>query len=185
VSYLSPGPTGTRVLSADQLQKVDVVLLGETGLCQLTEADVSLLHGFVCGGGRVVVAANRFFRGTIPKSSAVVAPFGLKMEDVEPPAGIGVFELTGEAVHEHALTAGVGTIVARRPSPTIITDRERGRPLVRFTDEDELMFVALATTESGGEVVTLGVSLWWSWISQHEDNARLLRNLLTRTRKAR
>jgi hypothetical protein len=46
-------------------------------------------------------------------------------------------------------------------------------------------FVAYARTQSGGEVVTIGVSLWWDWLRRSPGNERLLRNLLVRPPRMR
>ena len=62
-----------------------------------------------------------------------------------------------------------------------MTDREKGTVLVRDAQGDGYAAVARAGT---GEVIALGVPLWWKWISPEDaattDNARLLQNLLTR-----
>ena len=133
---------------------------------------------------RLVVAADRFFRATrllssVTKANELLIPFGLQMDDEEPPGG-AKFEAAEDDIVEHALTKMVKTIKVRRPTPTKIVDPKRAQKLVKIFPERA--FIALSRTESGGQVVALGTSLWWSWAADAPGNARLLRNLLTRKR---
>lgn len=169
------------VLPIGLLRRVDTVVLGESCLFQLKAEDLATIKGFVCGGGRVVVAANAFFNGSVARANHVLTDFGLRMDDVEP-RGAGNIEATGEDIAQHPLTKGVAAVVAFRPSPTSITDPKIASAIVRVSAFPDQAFVAVARTETGGEVIALGQSLWWNWIIKDEGNSRLLRNLLTRRR---
>lgn len=162
----------------EHLARVDIVLIGESSLTRLTNGDAARLQGFVCGGGRVVLCANAFFRDTVKGANRVCEPFGLKILDREPG---GMATVTFEPVADHPLTVGIDSVVARRPSPIEI-DGDRGQVLF---GTDGLPFVGYTRTRSGGEVVTIGVSLWWKWLQEHPGNARLLRNLLVRPPRMR
>lgn len=162
----------------EHLARVDIVLVGESSLTRLTDGDAARLQGFVCGGGRVVLCANSFYENTVRGANRVCEPFGLTMIDRAP---LGIGPITFDAVTEHPLTVGVESVVVRRPA-TIRIEEERGVPLV---DSIAGPFAAYTRTRSGGEVVTLGVSLWWNWLREHPGNARLLRNLLVRPPRMR
>jgi hypothetical protein len=176
------GATDRHWLSVELLQRVDVVLLCEDGLLGASDYDIDLLQGFVCGGGRLVVCASAFYRGTVRKANELIDAFGLRMHDEEP-RGTGIASARGEAVARDALTAKVELVQCSRPTPTALRD-ERAKALVTFDVFPDRPVVAVARTESGGEVVTLGVPLWWTWIGEGSDNARLLQNLLVRPRAA-
>ena len=179
--YLTAPEMGSGITAAD-LAKVDVVLLGETALLQLTATERALVQGFVCGGGRLVVAASRFFAGTVPAANRVIAPFGLEMIDAEPKPG-PAFELDKDHFAKHRLTEKLELVKVRRPSPVRIKDAKRATALVTVPGfPDETGFVAAARTDSGGEVVVLGVALWWNFANNHAGNVRLLRNMLVRRR---
>lgn len=172
-------PTDGRVIDVGLLQRIDVVLIAETGLLSLTEGDRRLLQGFVCGGGRLVVCASPFFAGTIAAANELVEPFGLRM-DAEQSVDGEPHEVAGAGIAEHQLTARVRALRVRKPSPTALLDA-RARPLVLAPELfGDRPVVAIARTASGGEVVTLGCPLWWLWVGEAPDNAVLLRNLLTR-----
>ena len=162
----------------EHLARVDIVLLGESSLTRLTDGDVARLQGFVCGGGRVVLCADAFFRETVAGANRICEPFGLTMVDRE---SFGLGAVTFDQLADHPLVVGVETVVVRRPVPTRI-EEGRGRALV---DSEAGPFVAYARTRSGGEVVTIGESLWWKWLGEAPGNARLLRNLLVRPPRMR
>lgn len=169
---------------AESLQRVDVVVVAESSLVRLSDAEIARLQGFVCGGGRVIVCASRFFQGTVEAANRVCEPFGLQMIDREPPPAARA-ELSGFEIHKHPLTAGVETISFRRLSPTRILDEKLGVPLIEVAVLGADPFVACATTKSGGEIVTFGASLWWNWLRRGADNERLWRNLLVRPPRLR
>lgn len=178
VHYIGTPKSGEHVLRAEDVSRVDVLLLGESSLIQLTESDVSLVQGFVCGGGRVIVTASSFFVGTVPAANKVLRPFGLQMNTDR---GRGNLQALDEDLAKHPLTAKVESITARTPCGTRIEGAQSGQVLVNMPGE--LAFVALARSAAGGEVVTIGTSLWWKWIGEAKGNSRLLGNLLARPRR--
>jgi hypothetical protein len=170
------------VLRNLNLSIFDVVLLADTGLHFAREADFAKLKDFVAGGGRVVIAANHFMSGSVAKANEFVVPFGLKMTDTEPQGASNVFEVEGEEILRHRLTAGVDILRFHRPSPVAVQDKKKGKILVAAPAYPDAGIVAVADAAKG-QVVVLGISLWWNWIASKDeagaDNARLLRNLLT------
>ena len=166
--------------SANALARVDIVIAGENALTEITRAEIARLQGFICGGGRVIVFADAFFGRTTQVATRICRPFGMVMLNREPPPG----PLHTAADHDlprHALSVGVKELVVNRPSPTKITDPKMATALATLpTFGAELPFAAIATTKSGGELITIGKSLWWHWINQAPGNARLIRNLLVR-----
>ena len=133
----------------------------------------------------VVLFANAFFVGTTKAANRVCEPFGLEMIDREPRMDPRT-KIEAEEIHRHPLTVGVAGIVVKRPSPTVVNDEAVARPLVDLPAlGSERPFVAYARTQSGGEVITVGNSLWWVWVGEAPGNERLLRNLLVRPPRMR
>ena len=174
----------------------DVILLAETGLVSARDEDVARLRRFVDDGGRLVVAANHFFQGTVARANQVLKPYGLEIYDTEPRVSLGgiaersslekrsvVVDLVGQ--EDEPLTAGVRKLRFFRPSPVLITDPDKAKVLVDTPYYLNDGFVGV--WRGKGEVVALGESLWWNWIGGEQgkgtDNARLLQNLLTREKK--
>lgn len=170
------------VLRDLDLSKFDVILLADTGLFFARDGDFAKLREFAAAGGRVIVAANHFMRGSVEKTNEFVVPLGLKMTDVEPD-GAAVWQVEGEQIATHKLTDGVKTLKFHRPSPVAVEDEKRGKILVAAPPYPDAGFVAVTDVDRG-QVVVLGVSLWWNWIaSENEagaDNAKLLGKLLRR-----
>ena len=169
------------VLRDLDLSRFDVVLMDGGGLFFARAEDFERLSKFARAGGRVVVGADHFMQGSVPKANEFVTPFGLKVEDREN-GGMVQVEKSGIAAHE--LTDGIEKLGFFRASPLFVTDTAKARILVWSPDpaEDEAGYVALAQVDRG-EVILLGSSLWWLWIAREAksepQNARLLRNLLT------
>jgi hypothetical protein len=179
VHYLDARP-GLPVLRAFDLAKIDVVLLGQEGLLGLDDSDVDRLKTFTEQGGRTIVAANYFFRGTVGKANALLTPYSLRMRDVEPDRP-NEFDIGAAEVASDPLTRGVTSLYFFRPSPVAVTDSGKGKNLVPAPAYPGEGFVAVARA-GRGEVVALGQSLWWHWLTQGRDktagNAVLMRNLL-------
>jgi hypothetical protein len=180
---------GKPVLRDLDLGKYDCVLLAEMGLVSLQAADIKRVREFAEAGGRVVVAANHFFRGTVAKANAVLDGYGIQMRDEESkvfdPVGrrakgatLGKSELDPMFVKE-----GVTSAHFSRASPVAVANDKASRILAKAMDVGMPGdgFVALARAGKG-EVVALGQSLWWNWINEKRaagtDNALLLRWLL-------
>jgi hypothetical protein len=177
---------GRPVLRDRDLSRFDVVLLGDEGMVFVTDADVKRLHTFVEAGGRVVLTADHFMRGTVDGANQVMAPYGLRMDDMEPAGVPGkTWEVTGDGLRADALTDGVRSVSFFRPSP--ITAQGGATNLAAAEPYPGQGFAAVARAGKG-DVAVVGQSLWWSWItaerSKGADNARLLQNLLTRPRTA-
>jgi hypothetical protein len=183
VSYLTVAQ-GKPVLRGLDLSKYDVVLLGSDGLLQSSTDDVKRARAFVERGGRLVVAANRFFVGSVDAANKVIEGWGLKMVNEEAPSGQNEAILDGKAMGPELLEAGISSARFYRASPVIVTDARRARVLVKAKGVGGPGDGFVAVAKAGkGEVVVLGQSLWWSWMSAEQargkDNARLLRALLT------
>jgi hypothetical protein len=174
---------GQPVLRDLDLANFDVVLLGGTGIFCARGEDLDKLKTFIELGGRVVVTANYFFRGTVEAANKFVVPLGLKMTDTEPKNGNSLVELEESDIPRHKLTEGVRKVKFFRPSPVTVEDSTSGTILVETPFDPERGLVAVARFGKG-DVVVVGTSLWWRWISSEEesgaDNVRLLQNLLTR-----
>jgi hypothetical protein len=182
VHYLDARP-GTPVLREIDLAKFDVVLLGMEGLTDLRDSDLRRLKQFTERGGRTILAANHFFVGTVGKANEFLVPYGLRLTDTEstdrPEFDLGAAEIAADP-----LTHGVKALYFHRPSPVAVTDSQKGKVLVAAPAYPGEGFVAVGRAGQG-EVVALGQSLWWYWMSQGRakgsDNAALLRNLLEKT----
>jgi hypothetical protein len=181
VHYLEVDPA-LPVLRDLELSDFDVVLLGGTGIYSARDEDFEKLTAFVEAGGRVIVTANYFFRGTVEKANQFVVPLGLKMVDIESNVE-NLIELEESDIPRHKLTAGVGKLKFHRPSPVSVEDPRKGTILVETPIDPQQGFVAVSRAGKG-DVVVLGTSLWWNWIASAQesgaDNARLLQNLISK-----
>ncbi len=169
----------TRHLPLD-LSGFDVLLLAGKELCQVDEEKISRIKDFVAAGGRLVICANAFLRPSVPKANEVLKHFGLQMQDIEPIRQVDVATIEADG-----LTEGIRKLTWFRPSPVQVIDPRRGKILVPSPGDPRNgnAYVAVARDKEAwgnGEVIVLGQSLWWFWIGRGSDNARLLKNLLTR-----
>jgi hypothetical protein len=175
------------VLHDLDLLDYDVILVGCDGLCRVSEEEIEKLQEFVRQGGRLIVPANHFFRGTVGRANKLLKPFGLSMSDSESP-GLAVEEIKPSQITADPLTKGVRSLKFLRPSPVFLADkadRSRARILVSKKSDPSQGYLAVAKAGKG-EVVVLGISLWWNWIAsvtEHgADNSLLLQNVLTKPR---
>jgi hypothetical protein len=176
---------GQPVLRDLDLQKFDCVLLPAGALVFATPADVKRARDYAENGGRVVVAANHFFRGSVEKANAVLDGYGLQMRDEE--AGVrGQSDVTIKRgdFSPWLLKEGVRSLRFVRASPIAITDAKKARLVVRAAGAGQSGDGFVVRAQAGkGNVIALGQSLWWNWISdaqaQGTDNAKLLRWLLS------
>jgi hypothetical protein len=182
-SYLL-AENGKPVLRDLDLGKYDCVLLSGGALVFLTAKDVKRLRAFAEAGGKVVVAANAFMVGSVPKANEVVTPYGLQMGDEETRDRTKK-DVTPKWPDLDGVLVENGVKSARffRASPVAVTDWKAGRVLVKASGVGRPGDGFVAVAKAGkGQVVALGEALWWSWISgrrtEGADNAKLLRWLL-------
>ena len=166
------------------LEKFDCILLSPEALVFATPEDVKRARQYAEKGGRVVVAANHFFQGSVERANEVLVGYGLQMRDEESGGQNGV-TLRKDALDPRVVKAGVESLHFFRASPIAITDTKKARALVRAAGVGQTGdgFVVKAQARKG-EVIAIGESLWWYWISKERakgsDNAKLLRWLLSR-----
>jgi hypothetical protein len=170
------------VLRDLDLRRFDCVLLSAEALFWQTDADVKRARAFAEGGGRVVVTANRFFRGSVPRANEVLDGYGLAMRDEEAAAGDAV-TLDKSKLADEVVQAGVASARFFRASPVAVTDPKLGTVLAAASGVGRPGDGFVAVGKAGrGEVIAVGQSLWWNWVStdraQGTDTARLLRWLL-------
>jgi hypothetical protein len=182
VSYLLM-TRGKPALRDCNLASFDTLLLGQDGVWALTPADVKRVRAFAEAGGRVVVAANYFYRGTVEQANLVLAGYGIELQDIESRTGQSKVSLGKDDLDPHLVKAGVATAHFFRASPVRLTASEGGRVLAKAVGVGNPGdgFVVMARAGKG-EVIALGESLWCFWITKERDptggNARLLRWLL-------
>lgn len=183
VDYLSV-TRGKPVMRDLDLTRYGTVLLPGDALVSATEQDINGLRAFVEKGGRLVIAANHFFGRSVEKANTILDGYGLKMVDAEAPLSANAVTVDDASFGPELVKAGIKSARFFRASPAVIADAKRAKVLVKAawvggTDDG---FVAIASAGKG-EVVALGQSLWWHWIStdgaKGTDNAKLLRFLLT------
>ncbi len=170
------------VLRGSTLENFDVVLLSEGGLFRLQDEDRKRLRRFVELGGRLIIGANAFMVGSVERANALVAPYGMKLHDEEQPFGRNAVPIPKERLVADPLTKDVASLFFFRPSPISITNAKKAKLLTHF--DDNVGVVAVARLDPG-EVILLGDSMWWLWISQQQisDNAKMLRLMLTKPAK--
>jgi hypothetical protein len=183
VSYLTVA-RGKPVFRGLDLSRFDVVLLSPGGLLEGSADDLKRVRAFAERGGRLVVAANRFFSGSVGAANKVLEGYGLKMLDAEAPIGHNEAILDRKAFAPEVIKAGIGSARFFRASPVAVRDPGRARVLVRAAGVGGPGDGFVAAAKAGrGEVVALGQSLWWGWVSGEQarrtDNAGLLRLVLT------
>jgi hypothetical protein len=173
---------GKPVLRDLDLEKFDTILLGESGLFDMTPADLKRVRDFAETGGRVIVSANYFFRGSVGQANKVLDGYGLQMRDEEAPFGKNDVTFEKEELDKTLVRAGVNSLHFFRASPVGITDA-RGRVIVKAVEVGQKGDGFVAIGRAGkGEVAVIGESLWWNWITAKQagsaDNAKLLRWLI-------
>lgn len=183
VSYLLV-QKGKPVLRDLDLGKFDCVFLAESGLYSLTADDVKRARAYAEKGGRVVVTANYFFRGTVAKANEVLEGYGLALRDEEARGGQKNDVVLGKGdLDERLVKAGIESAHFFRASPAVVTDAKKARVLARAVGVGEPGDAFVVVGKAGkGEVIAIGQSLWWNWISEQRakgsDNPKLLRWLL-------
>lgn len=165
-----------------ELSRFDVILFDAGALVKAGEEDLDRLSKFARSGGRVLLTADHFFRGSVPKANALVTPFGLTMHDRELYAEV---QINQGGIVADPFTREVRKLRFFRPSSVSRLDGADARILVEVPDDSEQGYIAAAPADQG-EVIILGSSLWWNWIADDpkkgSSNGTLLRNLLTRTK---
>ena len=159
------------------LRPYQCVLLGEGTLVHLTENDAAALDTFVESGGRLVIACNAFFVGTVKMANDLLRDRGLQVVDQDHGSFISLSNIIS-----HVLTREVHHLEFQRASLIRVTDPAKAKILVPAPNADG-GFLAVANQPNSGEIIVLGQSLWWHWVQQfkeNNDNARLLENLLRR-----
>jgi hypothetical protein len=183
----------------------DLVLIGGESLLSLDESERIKLRTFADAGGRLLVFADHFFAGTIPAANRLIAPYGLMLTNHEPPSVPGFVEssardlgqnvglrvkphegrthkMGSDAIYDDALTAGVSKVHEHRPTP-IFSFNPTTRPLVKLAAQTN-GFLAIVAPVGKGEIVVVGLSLWWAWPAEElaagTDTARFLGNLVRR-----
>ncbi len=131
----------------------------------------------------MVVSANYFFRGTVEKANAVLDGYGIRMRDEEAQGFPNEVTLEKIAFDPKLVTAGVKSAYFFRASPVAVTDKTSGRVLANASGVGKPGDGFVVQAKAGkGEVIALGESLWWNWITEKRsartDNARLLRWLV-------
>jgi hypothetical protein len=178
---------GLPVFRKVDLAKIDVVLVGMEGLINLLDSDIAGLKQFTERGGRTILPANYFFRGTVEKANQLLVPYGLRMADAES-RGQHEFTLGAAEIKDDPLTHGLKSLYFHRPSPVAVEDAQKGRILVASPENAGQGFVAVARAGQG-DVIALGASLWWHWLyngkARGADNAALLANLLDKREKSK
>ncbi len=174
---------GRPVLRALELSKFDCVLLASTGLADLQLVDIKRVRRFAEAGGRVVVSANYFFRGTVEKANTVLDGYGIHMRDQEARGQQNKVTLKKSDLDPKLVNAGINSAYFFRASPVAVTDKTTGHVLATAigTGNPGDGFVAQAKAGKGN-VIALGESLWWQWITEKQasgtDNARLFQWLV-------
>jgi hypothetical protein len=170
------------ILDGVDLKPFNTVLLGERGIAELKPTDIQALRKYAEAGGRVIVTADYFFRGTVTKANQLLLPYGLEMQDTESKIQ-NELSIEPEQITICPLTDGVKALSFRRASPSEVLDKDRTMVLVASPTNPNEHLVAIAQA-GDGQIVSLGVSLWWLWIGQ-SDNAVLFENMLKQAQRKR
>ena len=98
----------------------------------------------------------------------------------------GAVDAIAQPVLARTVREDVAKVAFFRPSPVRVLEPAMGKLLVAAPQFPESGYVAVGRSAKA-EIVVLGTSLWWDWITPNKsdgaDNARLLGNLLKRPKK--
>jgi hypothetical protein len=159
----------------NQLEVYDTILLAAGPLAILKDEEASRLRAFVTNGGRLVIACDAFFGGTVPNANRIVADFGLQVVNRDYAQTVTITNIVPDG-----FTSGVRRLDFWRPALIRVTDPAQARILALAPSLDG-GFVADARLGDRGHVFLLAQSLWWYRLDTGKapsDNARLLHNLL-------
>ncbi len=179
VQYLDVQPRQA-VLGRVDVEKLDVVLLGMSGLLALADPDVKLLQAFVDRGGRVIVFANAAYLGTVDSANRLLVPVGLRMLNVNPRL-TGPVQVGPRQIVRDPLTARVQSLFFQRFSPVEVIDRRKAKILASVPGHPDQGLAAIARA-GRGDVAIVGDALWWNWVAadreKKSNNATLLEHLV-------
>jgi hypothetical protein len=167
------------------LSKFDCILMSADALVDPTDDDVKRVRAFAEKGGRVVVTANAFFVGSVKGANKVLDGYGVTILDTEAPNAKEIV-LQKENFDAAVTKAGVEKAKFFRASP--VSAEKGAKLLVSSPEFDQPNYGYVAVGKAGkGEVIAMGVSLWWNWVGEQRgkdsDNGKLLGYLLTPSRK--
>jgi hypothetical protein len=176
VSVLSAASVRTDYLRSlpVELDAYQLVLLADSPLVNVTSAQAAELRQLLSRGGRLILACNYFYRGTVAGANRIAEGSGLVIVDDE---SLGKVQCSNITVDE--LTRGVQLLQMHRASP-IQVSLAVAKPLVFGADGH--CYAAVSRPVGGGELIVLTQSLWWNWVNEasgKNDNANFLRNLLS------
>jgi hypothetical protein len=176
------------VLRDLDLSRFDSVLLAGGALVWLQAVDARRVRAFAEAGGRVVLSANYFFRGTVEKANTILTGSGLQMRDVQAEGISTPVTLTEKDFDATLVKAGLKSARFFLASPVSVTNKRTGQVLVKAVGVGMPGDGFVARAKVGkGEIIALGESLWWNWITEKKaagsDNVRLLRWMLEPRRK--
>jgi len=163
-----------------QLSSFDVILLTGRALAVLDDMRVQSLNKYIRGGGRVIVAANAFFLGSVTRANELLEGHGLILENrdihstAKKPQDRSRFE--SKLVTRDKLTADVSLLKFRRASPIKVITPSMAKILVHSPFSESEGTIAVSRPGEG-EIVVLSQSIWWLWAGRGGDNAQMLRNL--------
>jgi hypothetical protein len=181
-TYLSVDK-GKPVFRDLDLNRFDTVLIGPEALTTWTKEDAQQTLKYAERGGRVVVAANYFFRTSVAGANMVLEKHSLAMLDTEA-NGPSEVMATKEQIKPEVTNEGIKSLRFFRASPIEVRDSSKGKVLVKAVGIGAITdgFVAHTKAEKG-HILAIGQSLWWHWITPDQakatDNARLMQMLLT------
>jgi hypothetical protein len=171
---------GVRIDFCDHLPKSldtwNVILLGDTTLFYLDAKITGRLQRFVARGGRLIVSADAFMVGTVPKANDLVSRYGLRIDNKDAGSGMQATQIVSDP-----LTAGVTELGFWRPACVSVTDSKQAKLLAAMKEDEQCGFIAVSRAAGRGEVILLTQSLWWTWVKPHSgkgDNAKMFENLL-------
>lgn len=180
------------------LRRYDVVLLDDGGVSLSEHGDVPILQEYVRGGGRLIVSSAG--RSSNRVANDLAKPFGIALDDdpmnralASGPAhreAATIDEAVGRWVRPDPLTAGVEALAFKHPTAVrVIEDQGLAGRRDYLVQDPEVPTRGLAVVaRDGGELIVIGQPILSYFFSDQaepfRDDARLLRNLLSRSRSA-
>ncbi len=164
-----------------ELERYDVILVADGGIVHMNNNAALLLMQLADSGKRVIITACPAMGDSVLYANRILEPTGMRMVDHDIDTGGSKKPTEAAKLEADDLLDGVHKLACFRPGPIHVLDPAKAKILAYLPDSQD-GFVAVSR-QGKGEVVAVGLYLVASWIGEDgegTDNARLIKNLLTR-----
>ena len=133
----------------------DGIILAEESLAWISLDEIARIENYIDAGGKLLVFADYFFRGTVESANLIINDYGLDMIDEEESGEVIV---SRNNIISDKITNGISLLRFWRPSP-ISNISSVGKILVEKPSDTTKGYIAIS--RGNGTVIAVGDSLWW------------------------